>query len=183
MIDAREIRLASRKKTVVPINLSMRVTGLFYAVYGGIASLKLLQIALSGHGSPVNLLASAILGAFFFFGLVLSLSVESLTLDPAAREYEFRKGIWPFVRTDRGSAASIKAIAIDRIARTQVEDGFASNDSSATLKVKIEWKGDKSPLVLFSAPEESLLGSNRRRIEAKASRVAAALEIPLSNRS
>jgi len=183
MIDVTKTGIAVRKKLVVPINLSMRVTGAFYAVYGGAAQIKLWQVAEAGHGSDANLFACLILGAFALFGLALCLTVENLTFDPATLTYEYRKGFGPFVKSIRGSVGDIRAIAIERTIRTHSDGEATPGTPTAVLSVRIEWNDGRKPIELFGTSEEALFGSNRAKVQAKAERFATSLGVRIDDRS
>jgi len=166
------------RKLTVPINVSLRVTGLFYGVYGLAALVKLLQGDSSGHRSEATLFAAAILASFVIFGAVLALSIETFSVDPKTRRYAFRKGIWPFARTIEGP---IKDIALVQVLRSEsvVSDGESLHaTTSATISARITWIDGRQPVSLFSGSEEAGLfrsRSGRERVLAKATALASAL--------
>ena len=176
MIEASKTGVVVTRKLVVPINFSMRVTGAFYAVYGGVSQIKLLQMADRGNGSELNLFACIILAAFALFGLALCLTIDSVILDPGSQKYEYRKGFGPFIKTIKGPIGDIRAISISQIDRGH---GDGESKLSPVLSVRIEWKDDRKPTELFSAPEEALIGNNQKRIQTKAAKIANALSVPI----
>jgi len=183
MIDARSSSFGAGKKLVMPINLSLRVTGLFYALYGGVAAVKLAQTAGSSHAPDATIFACAILVAFAVFGLALCLTVETLTFDPSTLSYRYRKGFGPFAKSIRGVAAEIRALSIHRIERTQCDGETTHTSASPVLSVRVEWNDARPSVELFHAPEEALIGTNRLKVVAKATRIAGTLGVPVEDRS
>ena len=180
MIEASKVSGVIQSKLVIPINLSLRVSGAFYAVYGAVGLWKLLQSP-TGTNSAINIIACAVLGAFCLFGLVLSLSVNSFTLDFQRRRYSYRKGLGPFAAAMTGDASEIRAVSISRHAKPQGDPEFAHTESFE-LRLNIEWVGDQAPLLISRAPEESLFGGNTSRSLTRAIKLARDIGVPVENR-
>jgi len=164
----------SSKRQVMSLNLSHRVAGVFYAIYGTAALAKLFQFVQAGHSSPTNLAACLILATFVFFGLILALWVETLIVDPKSETYTFKKGLGPFARVVTGAVSDVRSITIGHVS------------SSPVLTAQIEWESARPPLELFAIREELGLFQRRSaldRITSKTATIAAAFGRQIEDRS
>jgi len=174
----------SSKRQVMSLNLSHRVAGVFYAIYGTAALAKLFQFVQAGHSSPTNLAACLILATFVFFGLILALWVETLIVDPKSET--FKKGLGPFARVVTGAVSDVRSITIVKNSKS-VSDGDAGHvSSSPVLTAQIEWESARPPLELFAIREELGLFQRRSaldRITSKTATIAAAFGRQIEDRS
>jgi len=139
--------LATRR-LVVPINRSLRMTGVFYFAYSVLTLATFVQRS-AGKWSEGAILAAIILGAFALFGLALMLSIERFSV--ADGNYRLEKGLWPFVDIGEGPLSDIRAIVIDRVSTISSDGELTHTAPSSRLNVRVEWNNGRAVVPLFSA--------------------------------
>jgi len=176
----------SHKRLVMPLNLSQRVAGTFYMLYGLAALFKLSQYSASGHGSLLNLVAGLILGSFVIFGFGLGLWTETLVVDSVAHNYIIKKGVWPFLHLSEGPLTDVRSVTIVKNIDSLGEGDSGDVSVSPMLIAQLEWRDGRQPLQLFSVRQESGLFSRypaMDRIQCRASKVASYLNCHVEDQS
>ena len=183
MVGVTKSGLSASKGLILPINLSLRITGALYAVVGGVAGLGLAWNPQAGWRGDANLFAVLILGVFAVFGLALSFSVENLSIHPAARTYRYRKGLGIFVRTQDGPTSDILDVFVERVFRSRGDGEVTRSTRASELIVSIRWQNGRDPLPIYCSHEQTYFGSSRNRVLIWAGQVAASLGVMLVDQS
>ena len=134
-------------------------------------------------GDPLGtVLLGALFGLWAFVLVASIVASDELTIDLSERHYRICKGLWPFIRTRRGTLSEIRHLCLQsHIDHRPGRRGV--NPDSSVVQVVMVWKNDQPDKLLESKSaivwETTCIERNKNELKTYADRLAARLQVPV----
>ncbi len=131
---------------------------------------------------PQDLFGILLFGVYFgIWAIVIVCGIvasDELTIDLSERSYRVVKGLWPFIRTQRGSLSEVRHLCL------QSRISYDRRTSTLDIVVVMVWKNDQPGEFMLEsrsaiARDTTCIKRNKKELKTYAKELAARLQVPV----